>query len=247
MIKGIGAEFLLNYMYPEFRKEWTIVTRGSFYRNYSEDILTMDEDRKYVELSRDSFLNLLPDVMLSPEDEKGNNEQLHRRVQLLQEAFAPIDTFHFKAQLYAEQQISGLLDEKLTYILKTFFDYDIDAEQDDYCRKVAPLLLYTSRLRGDVHFVRQLLTTLTGCTVRMRQTAWSDTDNSRYWMPKVTYDIIMNGLTPEQYCHEMKKLQPLTEMITERFMPFDSIVEIGIKSNEATKSILNYNTRTREL
>lgn len=247
MIKGISAEFLLNYMYPDFRKDWTVVTRGSFYRNYSEDILTLEEDRKYVELSRDSFLTLLPDVLLSPEDEKGDNDKKHRRLQLLQEAFAPIDTFHFKAKLYAERQVAELLDGKLCYILKTFFDYDIDAEKDEYCRRVAPLLPYTSRLRGDIHFIRRLLCSLTGCTVKMRQTAWSDTDNSRYWMPKVAYDIIMEGLSPQQYKEEIKKLQPLKEMITERFMPFDSIMEIDIKGSKSTKSILNYNTRTREL
>lgn len=246
-IRDIGAEFFLNYMYPDYRKEWTVVTRGAFYRNYSDDILSLDADKKYVELSRDSFLTLLPDVLLSPEDEKGQNEVKHRRLQLLQEAFAPIDSFQFRAGIKAEGKISELLDGMLHNILLNYFDYDIDAETNEYCRKVAPLLPYTSRLRGDIHFIRKLLSSLTGCKVNIRQTAWSDTDNSKCWMPKTYFDIVMEGLSPQQYCEEAARLQPLTDMITERFMPFDSIIEIGIKGHSDTNSIINYNTRTREL
>lgn len=245
MIKDIKAEFLLNYLYPELRHEWSTVMRGTFYRNYSDDIIRMDLDTNYLELSRDGFLQLLPSGLLSPEDERTSNEKVHRRVELLKEAFAPIDTFRFNASMSIERHVADLLREEQTYMLWEFFDYDSDAETNDYCRQAATLLPYASRLRGDIHFVRNMIEAITSHEVRMKQTAWSDTDNSRYWMPKVRYDVMTDDLTPELYRRETEKLQPLAEMIKDRFMPFDMVVEIGIKGENKNRKVLNYNTHIR--
>lgn len=245
MVKDIKAEFLLNYLYPELRHEWSTVMRGTFYRNYSDDIIRMDMDTKYLELSRDGFLQLLPSGLLSPENERTSNEKVHRRVELLKEAFAPIDTFRFNSSMNIERNVAELLDEEQSYILKEFFDYDPDADTNDYCRQAATLLPYSSRLRGDIHFVRNMIKAITGHEVKMKQTAWSDTDNSRHWMPKVRYDVMIDGLTPELYRQEMDKLQPLAEMITDRFLPFDMVVEIGIKGDNKNRKVMNYNTRIR--
>ena len=54
----ISAEFLLNYLYPDRMDQWEVDCAGTFYRNYSEDILAIDEEKGAVRLARDSFLRL---------------------------------------------------------------------------------------------------------------------------------------------------------------------------------------------
>ena len=56
----ISAESLLNYLYPDDIDRWGVDCAGTFYRNYSPDVLNLDEDNWTVRLSRDSFLRLLP-------------------------------------------------------------------------------------------------------------------------------------------------------------------------------------------
>ena len=41
----ISAEFLLNYLYPDRMDQWEVDCAGTFYRNYSEDILAIDEEK----------------------------------------------------------------------------------------------------------------------------------------------------------------------------------------------------------
>ena len=41
----ISAEFLLNYLHPDQMDQWEVDCAGTFYRNYSEDVLTIDEEK----------------------------------------------------------------------------------------------------------------------------------------------------------------------------------------------------------
>ena len=40
----INAEFLLNYLYPDQTDQWQAECAGTFYRNYSPDILSIEKD-----------------------------------------------------------------------------------------------------------------------------------------------------------------------------------------------------------
>ena len=120
-ISQISAEMLLNYLFPELREKWTARYAGTFYRNYNNDHLSVYEDTAEVVLARDGFLKLLPEALLSDENElRGDNfaekyHKLERRKKLFSEAFLPFDTFAFKQKLRIEQQTSELLQAKLTY------------------------------------------------------------------------------------------------------------------------------------
>ena len=37
----VRAEVLLNYLYPELEKKWMVQCKGTFFRNYSQDILSL--------------------------------------------------------------------------------------------------------------------------------------------------------------------------------------------------------------
>ena len=51
----ISAEFLLNYLYPESTDRWQVDCAGTFYRNYSPDVLSVDPEHRVVRLARDRF------------------------------------------------------------------------------------------------------------------------------------------------------------------------------------------------
>ena len=135
-IPQIRAEVLLNRLYPEMEQQWKTRCSGTFYRNYNQDILDLDDESCEVELSRDGFLNQLPQGLYTQQDDlRGEDmrtkfKELERRVKLLKETFIPFDTYWFRQQLLAERKISELLDEKLEYVLRTYFDFDLNKEQN---------------------------------------------------------------------------------------------------------------------
>ena len=123
-IPEIGAEMLLNYLYPELEDQWTVRQEGTFYRNYNRDVLSLDPDTASVRLSRDGLLGLLPQGLLSQEedllsgDRKEKHKELEQHLKLLSEAFLPFDTFNFRRRLKVERSVSELLNGKLEWLLK---------------------------------------------------------------------------------------------------------------------------------
>lgn len=267
MINEINAELLLDTLYPELAQQWTVRNKGTFYRNYSTDALDIYPEEHLVELSRDSMLKLLPPEMLSAgselatTDENGKPmkidqstrlEMLKERLHLLTEAFMPFDTFRFRTKLKVEQQVSEILDMKLRWVLLTCFDYDIDKETDEYVLEAAMLLPYVTQLRGHAGMVRNLLSLITGYEVKLRQTSYSQRDNTQAWMPKLHYDILVPGLDSEGYLGMMKRFSPLFEFIKERFIPIEAFCDMNIvdlqkrQVPKTTSPIANYNAYVRK-
>ena len=124
---------LLNYLYPEVDKKWIAHGEGSFYRNYNSDLFDYDDETMEAWMARDTFLSLLPQgVINNDNDLKGEDaaekfKKIQRRIRLLNEAFLPIDTNAFRQRLIVERQVSELLQNKLTYVLKEYFGIDLDA------------------------------------------------------------------------------------------------------------------------
>lgn len=252
-LSEINAEMLLNYLYPELEDKWTTRYKGTFYRNYNRDVLSVDEEEGEVELSRDGFLKLLPQGILTQDDElkgkefAGKYETLQKRKRLLEEAFLPFDTFAFRKQLHIERQISELLNEKLAYLLKQYFHYDLAAETNRYVKEAAVLLPYISKWRADFGFIRTLLNSLTGYDVQMITGKYSQTDNTRTWLPMVKYHLMIPGLTAENYQALTAEVFPLRNFINEWFVPFDVKCDILIKQYYQPftlndKLVLDYNT-----
>ena len=252
-IPEIGAEMLLNYLYPELEERWIAHHDGTFYRNYNQDVLSLDPEEAQVWLSRDSFLRLLPQGLLSSEDElkKGNalekHEALEARRKLLAEAFLPFDTFSFRRRLKAERNVSELLDDKLEYLLKTYFGFDLAAEENPYVRELAVLLPCIRERRGDYGLIRRLLAALFHCEVTMSERRWSGTDSTRQWLPVLCYELLIPGLSAEEYQALYRDLQPLTDFLGEWFIPMEVKLEIVIRQHGAAPQVdvalmLDYNT-----
>ncbi|MCR4766200.1 MAG: hypothetical protein K5856_08535 [Bacteroidaceae bacterium] len=254
-ISHLRAEVLLNRLYPEYEQQWRVHNLGSFYRNYTEDILFLDEETKELELSRDGFVNLLPEGLFNRQDDlKGEDmhakfKEQELRIRLLKDAFVPIDSYWFKQSLYVERQISELLEKKLDYILLTYFGFDLNKEQDPLVKKVAVILPFISVKRGDFGFVRNLLETLFHCEVVMEEGRYSHTDNTVRWLPMVRYNLLIPGLTAEEYKQRNEAMEPLRKFIKEWFMPVEVecqmlLKEYGVPQQTDMRLVLDYNTET---
>lgn len=248
MINEIKAEFLLTQLYPELDDTWVARHKGTFYRNYSADIMKMYPDEKLVELSRDGLLHILPDNFINDDDElKGSDrewryEKLKKRLHLLDEAFLPLDTIHFRQRIQIERAVAPILMMKLEYILKKYFNYDITEEKNEYVRQVAVLLPYVSTLRGDIALIRNIIAKVTGYDTLMTVSDYSEENTLRYSIPLVTYIVNLDGLSSEKYEEFMNKIQPLMNFLYEHFMPFDMMARIVTQGKNDNEIILEYNS-----
>lgn len=237
---------LLNYLYPEVERKWIAHGEGSFYRNYNNDLLDFDEETMEAWLARDTFLNLLPQgVINNDNDLKGEDaaekfKKIQRRIQLLNEAFLPIDTTAFRQRLYVERQVSELLQNKLSYILEEYFGINLDEVESPLVKEAALMLPYVSRKRGDFGLVGALLGALLHCKVKMMTGRYSHTDTTLRWLPRIRYELLIPGLSPEEFRSLNTTLQPLREFICEWFIPFEVKCDILIKEHHSEQQV---NTR----
>lgn len=256
-IPEIRAEVLLNYLYPEAEKDWIARDEGAFYRNYNYDLLSIENETKEVVMARDGYLKLLPQGILTLHDDmKGEDsaerfKAVKRRMRMLGEAFLPIDTFFFRQGLTMERQVAELLEDRVPYILRTYFGYDISKEESPLVREAALLLPYVSHHRGDFGFVSMLLGALMHCRVEMIQGRYSHTDTTRRWLPKVRFELLIPGLTPDEYCEKDTALEPLRQFICEWFIPIEVVCEIvikehGLEQQTNTRLTLGYNTELNQ-
>ena len=245
---------LLDYLYPELEEKWIVRYDGTFYRNYSRDVLSMAPDEAQVWLSRDSLLSLLPKGLISKEDElrEGRDrteliKALELQLRVLTEAFLPFDTFSFRRLLRAERMIEELLGDKLTWLLKTYYDFDLEAVENPYVREFAVLLPGIRRWRGDFQLLRNLLASTFHCEVQMLERRFGDDDSTRAWIPEIRYELLIPDLSPEQYGKLHSDILPLRDFLAEWFMPMEVRLEIAVKHHQAAVGIngemtLDYNT-----
>lgn len=253
-IRQLRAEMLLNYFYPDMEERWITDNKGSFYRNYNNDILNMYEDEYRVELSRDGFLKLLPEALLTMEtdlkDSKDKVNKIHeieRRQHLLNEAFLPIDTYCFRNQLLAERKVAELVGSKLEYVLLNYFGFNLSQEKNPYVRSMAVMLPFAKEWRGDYGMLRNLLAAVFDCEVTMQLGRYSHTDSTRQWLPMVKYDLLVGGLDAAAYLELQASLKPVTDFLTEWLVPMDVVCRLRVKEHDVpqrvnTRLVLNYNT-----
>lgn len=252
-IHDISAELLLNYLYPEMWDKWVAHYAGTFYRNYNHDAMTILPDSAEVELARDGFMKLLPEGLLSDEEElrgrkdRGNHERLKQRKQMMQEAFMPFDTFLFRQRLLIERHVSDLLETKLDYLLKTYFHFDLAAEPNPYVRQLAVLLPCVSKLRADYGTIARLLGVMFHCKVLTKSGRYSHRDTTRCWIPSVEYQLLMPGLTADEVRRLLHDIAPLQQFLGEWFIPAEVRCTVTVKHHAQPQTvgqhlILDYNT-----
>lgn len=253
----ISAEMLLEYLYPGMEKEWRVNAAGSFYRNYQPDVKDLDSRTGEITLARNGFVQLLPSTFISPRNEllsrgaKQQAEVVKERKQRLQEAFKPFDTFSFRKRLDIERQTSALLEQKLSFILRTFFGVDMDALESPLVRKAAALLPYVRTYRGDLRIIRDMISSITGYeVVQDLSHRYSERESFIAWLPEVRFEILVPGLTPLQYAEKVAEIGPFADFIREWFMPYDVYTDIVIRDPDRGKrlgegAMLDYNGKLK--
>lgn len=250
-----SAELLLHYLYPDMADQWVVRNKGTFYRNYTADLLAADPETAEVELSRDGLLRLLPQSAVNGSGLPGqkvteDHDQLRRRLQLLQEAFAPFDTFVFRRRLHIERQVSTLLNMRLDHILLECYGYDRRGETNPYIRRLSAALPYVSSLRGNFPLLRELLSSLLSTDVTLRAGRYSDTDNTRHWLPWARYTVWIDGLDAAAYRTVAADVKALEAFLREWFIPFDTRCDLLVKQRHPYTStdkalVLDYNTQLK--
>ena len=255
-LSEVNAEMLLHYLYPEMDNKWTVEHVGTFYRNYNRDLITYDEESGEVQVARDGFTKLLPTGMLFAEnslkdkEQKANISKLKDRQLLLREMFQPIDNVSFKRRMSIEGEVAELLDSKLQYVMTTYFRYDPKAEKNEYIRQVAGMLPLVRNIRGDYMTIRNILAALFECEVTCTIGRYSDTDQTRSWIPQVAYELEIEGLNQESYVKLGDDLEQLRQFMQEWFFPFDVQCIMAIKwhhqdINDTDQWLLDYNTELK--
>lgn len=252
-ISEMKAEVLLNHLYPELAERWIVKNKGTFYRNYSEDVMRIDEEQGMVALSRDGFLRLLPQGLITTDDElKGKDfrskyEELKSRKSRLEELFRPFDSWKFRNSLREEKQLSQLLGDKLDILLKTYFHIDRAEESNDYVREMMALLPMVSRLRGNFGKIGDLLSALLGYRVTTDLTRYDWSGWRQDAQPMVLYQVWIPDLKAHEYKTCNENLEALRTFIGEWFIPFDTRCVIEVKNDEPAsldnRLMLGYNTK----
>jgi len=247
MINEINAEMYLNHHYPELRDEWVAYCRGTFYRNYNDDALTVNPEKKTVELARDGILKLLPGGYISPENETAKEDELKRRIETLRDAFVPIDSLMLRQKLVVEQKLAGMAETKTTFVLNRIFGIDYKSVKNPMVREAALLLPYSRESRGDVRWVKRMLESITGCPVEMTLGKWSDDDNSVAWLPYVHYNVVRDGLNAKDYVRLYGQLQELGDFVADRWMSAETKLKIDLITHiqKGDSSVLDYSSHLK--
>lgn len=236
-ISALRAEVLLNHLYPEQSDSWIVTNKGTFYRNYIEDVLQLDAKLSQVSLSRDGLLRLLPQGLVSTKDELKEAEEL----------FVPFDSWRFRDSLRAEEDFAYLLENKLNIILKTYYGVDIEAETNPLVREMMKLLPLASSIRGNFHKIGDILMALLNQRVSTHITCYNWSDKTVDTQPMVCYKVWVPELTSESYKELEKNIEALKNFLVEWFIPFDTYCAIEIKAEKNTSlnnaMLLNYNTK----
>ncbi len=253
--KNIKAEVLLNYIYPELSDKWVAKNKGTFFRNYSDDIMDLDTNNNIVELSRDGFLKLLPPGFLANKDEflgantspkarKNVSIAERKRQELLKDLFVPIDTLNLRNYLKLESNIAKIHNNKLYYILKEYYEIDANEIKNKYIDYILPFVLFSKQLRGDIGFVQSVLSVLLDCKVDMKKGRYTQSHWEACSLPQVEYTLHIPQMTNAQYNELINELNPFFDFIREWFIPFDLHTEFYVRDfseNTLNKSMtLNY-------
>ena len=85
----------------------------------------------------------------------------------------------------------------------------------------------------------------------MKTGRYSHVDSTRYWIPKVEYQLLIPDLSSEEY-HKLKAdIEPLQQFIAEWMIPAEVRCEMTIKHHRQPQTvgermILDYNTEFNE-
>ena len=140
-----------------------------------------------------------------------------------------------------------MLNQKLEYLLKQYFGFDLAAEENPYVSEMAVVLPFDKQLRGDFPKLRNMMEEIFKCEVKMTEGRYSESDSTVRWIPMVRYDLLMPGLDAEAYRTLSAEVQPFADFLREWLIPAEVLCQVNIKEYGRpqltdARLTLNYNT-----
>lgn len=251
----ISAEMQLGYQYPDMDSNWIVQNKGTFYRNYQSDVMDINESDHVVSLARDGFLHLLPQGIITNDNDIRSKDsdqkkvawtELQTRKHRLEAAFQPVDTIRFRNRMHTERQISEILHDKHTLILKEIYGINAEDYPSPFVQQFMHLMPNIRRYRGDLESIKVFLSNCTNSEVELIQKRYSDTDTTRQWLIEVIYNIYIDNLSSVEYQEMQEKVHHIEDFLSEWLIPFEVKLRIGIKMRTKTRTIgssfiLDYN------
>lgn len=244
----LKAETLLSIFHPNI-SEWNAHYGSFFSRNYSGDLRSCDPDMETITLSRNGIYDLLPEKLffdemelrfLETRDLSFKLSEVYEEEKNNKIYFEPFDSFFFNQSLRLHNNINRLLNNKEKLMLKTLFDYDIDAEENPYVRMLAPLLIYVADIRANLNLIINILSEILACKVEFRILS----------PDKVLFIINKLNLDSKEYAEFMKDLKPLFAFVQYWFMPMETECDYRVKDfvqrfilSDERPLVLDYNTQ----
>lgn len=254
-IGDLKAETWLNSFFPE-NYLFEVKAKGTFYSNYCEDLLEVDtglpEGNKLC-LSRDGLFHLLPEALFVEEnrlrDPKLKQEPFAAEKEHILNFFIPFDTEFFQISRELDKTVCGIESGVVDILLKLLYNIDPKDVHNPFIKKVLPLLLQVSEIRGDFVLITQLISAITGFDTEIQPAKTSVTfpfgRKEEYIIINIVFSI--SGLTNFEYNQLYDDLKEFVDFISEWFFPADLPIQYVIKDNNHPFTLdgtltLDYNT-----
>ena len=230
-------------------KEWNAVYGSFFTRNYSGDLVSCDHEMETVSLARNGIYDIMPEKLFFDSEELRFLEkrdlayklsEVYEEEKNIKTYFKPFDSYFFNQSLRLQKVITHMVDDRTRLLLKLFFDYDIETEENPYVKQIAPLLLHVTQLRADLDLIVNILTDILECKVEHKVISPVHTQ----------FVVHKRELDGKGYATFMKLLKPLFAFIENWFMPMEMGVEFKVKDykqpfvlSDERALVLDYNTQ----
>ncbi len=244
----LSAEFLLATCFGEV-KEWSAAYASFFSRNYTGDLKSVNPDTKTVTLTRNGIYDILPEKMFFDVEELRFKEsrdfamrvgEIYEEQKNIKDYFRPFDSFFFNQSLNLHKSAAHLEDHRNAVLLKTLFDYDIEAETNPYVALLAPLLVHVAELRANFNALTNIFCEILGCQV----------EYSILHQDEVMFVVNKPNLNSSEYKGYMGILKPFFDFVAYWFVPMEMDCHYKVKHrqqrfvlSDERPLVLDYNTQ----
>ena len=223
---------------------------GIFFRNYSEDIFSIEKDKdsdNVINLSRDGVFHILPEGLFFNEDFlKSKNKpgydfkevfkKFKDEKEKINSFFRPIDTEFFKLSFELEKKLNEISEKGNEFIIESLLIGCNLATGNEYIRKMKILLPFVSEIRGNLRLLKDFLQIIFLSKVEIIKKDFS-----------IMFIIHKRGLSKEEYLKMDNDLIAFFDFVYEWFLPVE--IEYGYKIKDYEEPfvlghslILDYNT-----
>lgn len=237
----VKAETLLNELLCD-PKNLLVSHESYFYRNYKEDLISFDEHDNTVKTSRNGLLGVLPEGLLfgqnvfdglSENEFKEASEKLNEQRETAAMFFMPLDSEFFTLSMLLESTLNDIINSEVPDILENLFDVNLNDVDNEYSRKIVPMLLFSSKIRGNCTLISDLLSDVFCCKVSYNKRQNQNEDGTVANMEHV-FVVNKENLSASEYLRFTDEIKLVFDLIADWWMPAGMDVKYFVKDYKQT-------------